>query len=164
MLPLPEGETIDPLIFDCSKLTIKTSRVRAGTSVSLLERLVRQLITAHTAGNLSGTGKSSFQTSINTSGFSRALDSMGRSKKEKHQPNPLLGYRIKRIVASAPDTKVLRIPKALFMRFLERSVYPQWTDKALLPNFPNEIRVDQYTRRQKNFFLRDWKFKMFEKN
>ena len=50
------------------------------------------------------------------------------------------------------------------MTFMERSVVNRWTEKEQLSNLPQEIRLEQLTKKQRDNFFRIFKFRKFDKN
>ncbi len=85
-------------------------------------------------------------------------------KSKKLVRNPLFGYRIKEFFAAFPDTEVFRVSHSTFMTFMERSVVNRWTEKEQLSNLPQEIRLEQLTKKQRDNFFRIFKFRKFDKN
>lgn len=58
----------------------------------------------------------------------------------------------------------MRVKHNVFMQFLERSVVQNWNEVEQISNFPQEIRLEHLTKKQRDQFFKNFVFRKFEKN
>lgn len=101
VVTLRETDVIDPTVFDCNKMKIKTNKMKEASMQFVLGAVMKKLdIGIHFASrNSESNSPSGTSGSFKLSTLSAARDNIGSvenamiSKKGKRQANPLFGYR-----------------------------------------------------------------------